>query len=72
MYLEQVGWEPDKWILLTIGARRRKKQSNNSLQCLYFVAQVAAEGDALVLGGISQTPSYLEGKGKQAVQASVK
>merc|ERR1712109_1139 len=31
--------------------------------------EVAAEGDALVLGGISQTPSYLEGKGKQAVQA---
>ena len=37
----------------------------------HLVAQVAAEGDALVLGGISQTPSYLEGKGKQAVQASV-
>jgi len=34
--------------------------------------EVAAEGDALVLGGISQTPSYLEGKGKQAVQAVFK
>ena len=31
--------------------------------------QVAAEGGALTLGGISQTPSYLAGKGKQAVQA---
>ena len=30
--------------------------------------QVAAEGDALTLGGISQTPSYLAGKGKEAVQ----
>jgi len=31
--------------------------------------EVAAEGDALVLGGISQCPSYLSGKPKQAVQA---
>merc|ERR1719242_2204507 len=31
--------------------------------------QVASEGDSLTLGGISQTPSYLEGKGKEAVQA---
>merc|ERR1719400_1719031 len=29
-------------------------------------------GDALTLGGISQTPSYLEGKGKEAVQAVFK
>merc|ERR550539_1111646 len=34
--------------------------------------QVASEGDALTLGGISQTPSYLEGKGKEAVQAVFK
>jgi len=31
--------------------------------------EVAAEGDALTLGGISQTPSYLEGGSKEAVQA---
>ena len=29
---------------------------------------VASEGDALVLGGICQTPSYLSGLGKDAVQ----
>jgi len=34
--------------------------------------EVAAEGDALTLGGISQTPSYLAGKGKEAVQAVFK
>jgi len=33
---------------------------------------VAAEGDALVLGGLSQCPSYLSGKGKAAVQAEFK
>ncbi|XP_065837098.1 betaine--homocysteine S-methyltransferase 1-like [Oscarella lobularis] len=30
--------------------------------------EVAAEGDALVLGGLSQTPSYLSGLGKAKVQ----
>merc|ERR1712037_449112 len=34
--------------------------------------QVASEGGALTLGGISQTPSYLAGKGKEAVQAVFK
>ena len=34
-----------------------------------MVEQVASEGGALTLGGISQTPSYLAGKGKEAVQA---
>jgi len=34
--------------------------------------EVAAEGDALVLGGISQCPSFLSGKGKVAVQAVFK
>ena len=33
---------------------------------------VAAEGDALVLGGLSQCPSYLSGKGKEAVQKEFK
>ena len=31
--------------------------------------EVAAEGDALVLGGISQCPTYLSGGTKEAVQA---
>lgn len=31
--------------------------------------EVAAEGDCLVAGGISQTPSYLSGAGKAATQA---
>ena len=30
--------------------------------------EVANEGNALVLGGICQTPSFLSGAGKQAVQ----
>ncbi|KAF0289766.1 Betaine--homocysteine S-methyltransferase 1 [Amphibalanus amphitrite] len=34
--------------------------------------EVAAEGDALVAGGISQTPSYLSGLGKKATQAEFK
>ena len=31
--------------------------------------EVAAEGDALVLGGISQCPTYLSGGSKESVQA---
>jgi betaine-homocysteine S-methyltransferase len=31
--------------------------------------QVANEGNALTLGGISQCPSYLSGTGKEVVQA---
>uniref|UniRef100_T1JFQ0 Hcy-binding domain-containing protein n=1 Tax=Strigamia maritima TaxID=126957 RepID=T1JFQ0_STRMM len=37
-----------------------------------IVKRVAAEGDALTLGGLSQTPSYLSGLGKEAVQAEFK
>lgn len=33
---------------------------------------VANEGNALVLGGVCQTPTYLTGKGKEAVQAEFK
>merc|ERR1739838_1169144 len=33
---------------------------------------VANEGDGLVLGGLSQCPSYLSGKGKEAVQKEFK
>ena len=34
--------------------------------------EVANEGGALVAGNISNTPSYLAGKGKEAVQAEFK
>jgi betaine-homocysteine S-methyltransferase len=34
--------------------------------------EVAAEGDALVAGGLSQTPSYLSGASKEVVQAEFK
>lgn len=34
--------------------------------------EVANEGDALFLGGISQTPTYLSGIGKEATQAIFK
>ena len=30
---------------------------------------MADEGGCLIAGGISQTPTYLSGKGKEAVQA---
>ena len=30
--------------------------------------EVANEGDALVCGGVCQTPTYLSGKGKEACQ----
>jgi len=33
---------------------------------------VADEGDALVLGGVCQTPTYLTGKGKEAVKAELR
>ena len=34
--------------------------------------EVAGEGDALVAGGISQTPTFLSGLGKQKTQAEFK
>ena len=34
--------------------------------------KIAKEGDALVAGGVSQTPSYLAGKGKEVCQAEFK
>lgn len=43
-------------------------QAINQAAC-DIAKQVAAEGDALVAGGISQTPTYLSGKGKASVQA---
>jgi betaine-homocysteine S-methyltransferase len=43
-------------------------QAINQAAC-DIAKQVAGEGGALVAGGISQTPTYLSGKGKTAVQA---
>jgi betaine-homocysteine S-methyltransferase len=36
---------------------------------LAWAKQVAAEGDALTSGSITQCPSYLNGAGKEKVQA---
>ena len=35
---------------------------------MFPMLKVAAEGDALTLGGICQCPSYLSGAGKEKVQ----
>lgn len=43
----------------------------NSEACK-IAREVASEGDALVAGGLSQTPSYLSGAGKAAVQKEFK
>jgi betaine-homocysteine S-methyltransferase len=40
-----------------------------NLRASELAKQVAAEGDALTLGGICQCPTYLSGAGKKAVQA---
>jgi len=49
-------------------ASKHSGKSINQAAC-DLVHEVAKEGDALVLGGISQTPSYLSGLGKAHVQA---
>lgn len=38
----------------------------------HIAQEVAKEADALVAGSISQCPSYIEGKGKAAVQAQTR
>ena len=43
-------------------------QAINQAAC-DLAREVANEGNALTLGGICQTPTYLSGKGKQAVMA---
>jgi betaine-homocysteine S-methyltransferase len=43
----------------------------NAASCK-IAREVAEEGDALVAGGLSQTPTYLSGAGKAAVQAEFK
>ena len=45
-----------------------KGSSINKAAC-DLAKEVASEGDALVCGGFSQTPSYLSGSTKEAVQA---
>ena len=40
-----------------------------NLRASEIAKQVAAEGDALTLGGICQCPTYLSGAGKAKVQA---
>ena len=40
-----------------------------NLRASEIAKQVAAEGDALTLGGICQCPTYLSGIGKEKVQA---
>lgn len=46
------------------------KEINNA--ACKIAREVANEGDAMVAGGISQTPSYLTGLGKKAVQNEFK
>jgi len=43
----------------------------NDAAC-HIAKEVASEGDALVAGGISQTPAYLSGLGKEKVQLEFK
>jgi len=52
---------------LTAEDFRVQGQAINEAACS-IAKEVASEGDALVAGGICQTPSYLSGKGKTAVQ----
>jgi hypothetical protein len=47
---------------------RMQGQSINQAAC-DIAREVAAEGGALIAGGICQTPSYLSGLGKAAVQS---
>ena len=42
-------------------------RSVNEAACI-LAKEVAAEGDALVLGGVSQTPAYLSGLGEEKVK----
>ncbi|XP_035214876.1 betaine--homocysteine S-methyltransferase 1-like [Stegodyphus dumicola] len=57
--------------LINRGNQAGKLFSGNDINeaACKIAREVADEGDALVAGGISQTPSYLSGKGKESVQA---
>jgi len=46
--------------------------NNINIEACKLARQVAEEGDAITLGGVCQTPSYLSNKGKEAVQAEFK
>jgi hypothetical protein len=53
---------------------RQKDRGGCDMACtaLHCIAQVAAEGGALTLGGISKCPSYLSGMTKADVQKEFK
>lgn len=52
-------------------AKKHGVKGINDAAC-HLAKEVASEGDALVAGGISQTPAYLSGLGKEAVQNEFK
>jgi len=50
-----------------VSQEKHSGRNVNSAAC-EIAREVANEGDALVAGGVSQTPNYLSGSGKEAVQ----
>ena len=58
-------------VLLCRGNEAGKKIGVEAInrEACRIAKEVAAEGDALVLGGISQCPTYLSGMSKEEVQA---
>lgn len=55
------------WFIITSVSLPLQGSSINKAAC-DLAKEVAAEGNALTLGGLCQTPTYLSGKGKAAVQ----
>lgn len=56
------------WLIVFITSFSFKQcQAINQAAC-DIAFEVANEGDALVCGGVCQTPTYLSGKGKEACQ----
>jgi len=51
------------------GAAEKHTGKAINMKAAELAKQVAAEGDALTLGGVSQCPTYLNGAGKAEVQA---
>ena len=62
----------DKLINRGNQAGRKFTGRDINLRASELAKQVAAEGDALTLGGICQCPTYLSGAGKEKVQAEFK
>ena len=54
-------------LMISIGIYLTQCQAINQAAC-DIAFEVANEGDALVCGGVCQTPTYLSGKGKEACQ----